>query len=85
MENNRKNKYMNIKDYIGLTTNIYHGDHNHIMGPEGKIEFEKSLMSFGWVKLESGLYADMSEKNDCYGKLLKHRSLKKQCNLHSID
>lgn len=32
---------------------------------------EENLLSSGWIKLREGLFMDMSDKDDCYGKLLK--------------
>lgn len=35
---------------------------------------EEKLKEKGWVKIKEGLFVDTSDKDDSYGRLLKHRS-----------
>lgn len=40
----------------------------------------ENLLSQGWIKIEEGLFMDISDKDDCYGKLLKLSNEKRQNN-----
>ena len=46
---------------------------------------EDELIATGWVKVSDGLFVDMSDTDDCYGRMLGHQSQKLYCELTRVN
>ena len=55
------------------------------MRQEAKRNIEDDLIASGWVKLEDGLFVDMSDTDDYYGRMLGHIFQNPHCELPHVD